>query len=98
MARLERQKCLKAVGDPSDPDGLFVFMQRFIARLEVKQYTDMTLWNNERAMRDFIAWCDVRALRKPTEITKAIIERYQRTLYLHRKKDGTPFCVYSQRA
>lgn len=98
MARLQRQRCLKAVGDPSDPDGLFVFMQRFIAHLEVKQFTDMTLWNNERAMRDFIGWCDARALRKPTEITKAIIERYQRSLYLHRKKDGTPLSVYSQRA
>lgn len=98
MAKLTRQKCLKAVGDPTDSDGLFMFMQRFIQHLEVKQYTDATLWNNERALRDFIEWCDGRVLRKPTEITKAIIQRYQRFLYLYRKADGKPLSVYSQRA
>lgn len=98
MAKLKRQQCIKQVGDPTDPDGLFMFLQRFIAHLEIKHYTDMTLWNNERVLRDFIEWCDGRALRRPTEITKAIIQRYQRYLYLYRKPNGQPLSVYSQRA
>ncbi|MFC3120023.1 site-specific tyrosine recombinase XerC [Agaribacter flavus] len=97
MAKLKRQRCLKSVGDPTDPQGLFVFMQRFIEVLEIKHYTDSTILNNERAIRDFIAWCDTRMLRRPTEITKAIIERYQRSLYLYRKPDGMPLSVYSLR-
>lgn len=98
MAKLQRQRCLKSVGDPTDTQGLFVFMQRFIEVLEIKLYTDMTLWNNERAIRDFIEWCDARMLRRPVDITKAIIQRYQRYLYLYRKADGMPLSVYSQRA
>lgn len=97
MAKNRSKRVYKDVGDPTDPDGLFCFMQRFIAHLEIKHYTDATLWNNERYIRDFIEWCDARALRRPGDITKAIIQRYQRFLYLYRKADGQPLSIYSQR-
>ncbi|MFZ5863296.1 MAG: site-specific tyrosine recombinase XerC [Nitrospirota bacterium] len=47
-------------------------------------------------LRRFIAWCDERGLQSPTEITRPIIERYQRHLFYARKPDGQPLSVSSQ--
>ncbi|WP_448214311.1 site-specific tyrosine recombinase XerC [Colwellia sp. MEBiC06753] len=92
------KRFIKEVGDPTDPNGLLAFMNHYLDGLRIKHYTEQTLWNNERYIRDFIEWCDGRALRQPTEITKPILERYQRYLYLYRKADGKPLSIYSQRA
>lgn len=92
------KRFIKQVGDPSDPNGLLAFMHRYLDALRIKHYTEQTLWNNERYIRDFIQWCDGRALRQPAEITKPILERYQRYLYLYRQKSGLPLSIYSQRA
>lgn len=92
------KRFIKEVGDPTDPNGLLAFMNHYLDGLRIKHYTKQTLWNNERYIRDFIEWCDGRALRQPQEITKPILERYQRYLYLYRKKDGKPLSIYSQRA
>ncbi|WP_221935036.1 site-specific tyrosine recombinase XerC [Catenovulum sediminis] len=92
------KRFIKQVGDPTDPNGLLAFMHHYLDALRIKHYTEQTLWNNERYIRDFIEWCDGRALRQPPEITKPILERYQRHLYLYRKADGKPLSIYSQRA
>ncbi len=88
---------VKAVGDPTDNNGLLAFLLRYLDALNIRHYTEQTLWNNERYLRDFIQWCDGRGLRQPQEVTKPILERYQRYLYLYRKKDGQPLSIHSQR-
>jgi integrase/recombinase XerD len=97
MAKVKQRRCLKAVGDPTDPNGLLAFMNRYLDALRLKHYTDATLWNTERYIRDFIEWCDMRSLRTPQEITKPILEAYQRHLYYYRQANGQPLSVYSQR-
>ncbi|MFN8959650.1 MAG: site-specific tyrosine recombinase XerC [Hyphomonadaceae bacterium] len=44
----------------------------------------------------FIQWAHTRGLTRPSEITKPILERYQRHLFLHRKKDGNPLSARTQ--
>jgi integrase/recombinase XerD len=44
----------------------------------------------------FIDWAHERGLSRPQEITRPILERYQRALYLHRKPDGQALSVRSQ--
>ncbi|MBF0548534.1 MAG: site-specific tyrosine recombinase XerC [Candidatus Riflebacteria bacterium] len=41
-------------------------------------------------------WLDVRGITKPLEVTRPILERYQRYLYHYRKKDGMPLAFRSQ--
>ena len=48
------------------------------------------------AITRFIVWCDERGLKQPVEITRPILERYQRTLYQHRKSNGAPLSVNAQ--
>ena len=87
----------KPVGNPADPDGLVASMNRYLESLKVKGQTEQTLWNVERYLRDFIGWCDTRALERPQEITKPILETYQRYLYYYRKRNGAPLSFTSQR-
>lgn len=89
----------KPVGNPADPDGLYAWMQRYLTAMAVKNYSVHGLRTTERAVREFIAWCDARSLTRPQEITKPILERYQRHLYHYRKPgNGEPLSFFSQRA
>lgn len=90
-------RLFRPVGDPADPDGLFVWMRRYVEYLSVKGYTEQTRWNVEQYARDFIAWCEPRALNRPTQITKPILDTYQRYLFYYRKRDGAPLSFTSQR-
>lgn len=92
-----KRRFLKPVGNPADPDGLFAYLLRYLEHLKVKGYTDQTLYGTERYLRDFIAWCDARGIERPHEVTKPILESYQRFLYYYRKRDGKPLSFASQR-
>jgi integrase/recombinase XerD len=64
--------------------------------LRISGYSEDTIRGRRVAIRRFITWCEERALREPKEITKPILERYQRHLYYHRKSDGRPMTLGSQ--
>ncbi len=57
-----------------------------------------TVTTRERAIARFIAWADERGITRPADITRTLLERYQRVLYLHRKADGQPLSLTSQEA
>jgi integrase/recombinase XerD len=48
------------------------------------------------AVLRFIVWCDERGIQRPTELTRPMLERYQRHLYQHRKTNGAPLSVVAQ--
>jgi len=76
--------------------GLFPYMQAFLEWTEVKGYSQDTLRRRRAALKRLIVWCDERGLQTPQEITKPILERYQRYLYYYRKSDGQPLTFGSQ--
>jgi integrase/recombinase XerD len=83
------------------PDPLAVlpltrYMQEHFDWMRVNGYSEDTIRARRVAIRRFITWCEERALRSPGEITKPILERYQRHLYYHRKSDGRPMTLGSQ--
>ena len=96
MANRVRKTPRPPIGDPNDPDSLYHFMRRFLAWQLEKNYSVNTVDTREVYLRYFILWCDERGLTKPQEITKPIIERYQRYLFLYRKPDGEPLSTRSQ--
>jgi len=87
-----------AIGDKEDPDGLYVWVRRYLNALQVKNYAERTIINEERNLVLFIEWCDARSLTKPTEITLPILERYQRHLFHSRKANGKPLTFRAQAA
>jgi len=84
------------IGDLRDPNGFASYLQRYLAWLRERNYADTTVEGREIRLRGFIAWCEERSLRRPQDITKPIIERYQRYLFLFRKPDGKPLSAGSQ--
>lgn len=96
MPRKGDTKAKPAVGDTADPNSLYNHMLRFSAWQREKAYSERTVENREAALRPFIAWCAERGLIRPQEITKPILERYQRHLFLYRKPNGEPLSTRSQ--
>lgn len=62
----------------------------------VVAYSPRTVAAQKHAIGRFIAWCDERGLSKPQDITRPILERYQRHVYHYRKHNGQPLTVSAQ--
>jgi integrase/recombinase XerD len=66
--------------------------------MRIRNYSERTIAGRTPVMGAFCDWCEARGLERPVEVTKPILERYQRHLYLHRKKNGKPLSFASQKA
>lgn len=87
---------LPVIGDATDPNTLYHWMRRFLAYQLEKHYSPRTVQNRETYLRYFIIWADERGLKYPNEITRPVLEAYQRYLFHHRKQNGDPLSVRSQ--
>ena len=96
MPRKGETKAKVPAGDAGDPDGLYQHMVRFSAWQREKNYSEATVTNREDALGRFIGRAYERGLTRPQEITKPILERYQRHLFLYRKADGQPISTRTQ--
>ena len=74
----------KQVGDPSDPLGFAALRDMHLEWLKVRNYSLVTVRNRESYLNRFILWAEERSLSRPDQITKQILERYQRWLYNYR--------------
>jgi integrase/recombinase XerD len=79
-----------------EPEGLTAWMKRYLEWLRTKNYSLRTVENRESYLGFFIEWCEARSILRPQEVTKPILERYQRYLYHHRKADGKPLSFRAQ--
>jgi len=96
--RLRRQPKLRAQDKPDWSDnGLMPYVNLYADWLAMMA-TAATVHNRRRALERLVAWCDVRGLSQPEEITRAVLAAYQRHLYLYRKDNGQPLPIRSQRA
>jgi integrase/recombinase XerD len=80
----------------ADPHGMSGLLDKFLDALRVKNFSDETVHDRRVYASWFIQWAEQRGLTKPGEITKPILERYQRYLFNYRKRDGEPLSVSSQ--
>jgi integrase/recombinase XerD len=80
----------------ADPQGLYQRLQDYLQWLAVKNYSDKTIHGREFFLLWFLEWCGQRGLIRPGEITKPILERYQRYLFHYRKSTGDPLSFRSQ--
>ena len=83
-------------GDAHDATGFVALCASYFDALRVQNYSERTIESREHHLREFVKWAHERSLSRPTEITKPILERYQRHLYHHRKKNGQPLSFRSQ--
>ena len=79
-----------------DPQGLVALQARYLEALAMRNYSPETIESRNSALYAFLQWCEPRGLTRPNEISKPILERYQRHLYAHRKEDGQPLSFGTQ--
>jgi integrase/recombinase XerD len=84
--------------DPLGHLALTAFMAAHFEWMLVSGYSADTVRARRVALRHFIAWAAERGLAEPREITKPVLERYQRHLFYYRKPDGKPLTIGSQHA
>lgn len=87
---------LHPVGDPDDVRGFWYLLQQNLMWLRVHNYSEATIATREKYIRMFLRWALERELRYPSQITKPILESFQRHLFHYRKKDGNPLAWNSQ--
>ena len=72
------------------------YMNAHFEWMLVTGYAQDTLRTRRIALKRFIHWCEERSLRDPKDITKPILDRYQRHLFYYRKRDGQPMTLGTQ--
>jgi integrase/recombinase XerD len=99
MAKKRRAKTKQpavTAAEALDPEGLMAWTRRYIEALRVKNYSERTLETRQSYLQIFSRWCADRNITRPTEVTKPILERYQRHLFHFRREDGRPLTFQTQ--
>jgi integrase/recombinase XerD len=92
MARIKRQRTPK----PRPYTVLDVMLREYMQALAIQNYSENTISNRTFHLMAFLQWCQERGLTEPVEITRPVLERYQRYLFHYRKKNGEPMSFRTQ--
>ncbi len=92
MARIRRRRNPQ----PEPATQLAALLDEHLRHLAVKGFTESTLHMRRVHIEMFLVWCREHGLAEPFEITRPVLERYQRYLFYYRKKDGEPLSFASQ--
>ncbi|MEA9393571.1 site-specific tyrosine recombinase XerC [Acerihabitans sp. TG2] len=86
------------VGPANDPKSLYALLLRFVAWRRERNGSETTLKTQTHHQYHFILWANERGLHHGREVTRPILERYQRHLYQYRKSNGEPLSSRTQRS
>lgn len=83
--------------DRSNAGTLASQIDEWFGWLAARNYSGKTIEARKWALRTFLSWAEERDLRQPGQLTRPILESYQRWLYRYRKADGKPLGFTTQR-
>ena len=98
MPKKGQKLAKRIIGDLSDPLGFAALRDNYLEALQVQNYSPRTIENRLSYLNAFVIWCEDRELKRPEEITKPILERYQKHLLHTKKRDGKPLSFRAQHA
>jgi integrase/recombinase XerD len=82
---------------PAEPlDPLQAAIAQYLEWIAVHGFSGDTVNTRRAYLGYFHEWCHERGLSEPIEITRPILERYQRWLYHYRKTNGQPLGFRTQ--
>ncbi|MGH2917075.1 MAG: hypothetical protein ACRDLS_00530 [Solirubrobacteraceae bacterium] len=96
MGRRGERKRKAITGDPADPGGFPVLVFEFLESMGVRGYSPRTIENHFVALGYLAAWLSERGITRPADVTKPMLDGYQRALFHRRKPDGTPLSFRAQ--
>jgi integrase/recombinase XerD len=86
MAKVVRKR--KAPEPPATP--LESLLEKHLDHLRVREYSEYTVKNRRVHIGFFLDWCRERGIAEPVEVTRSVLESYQRHVFHYRKKNGEP--------
>lgn len=98
--RQRRKGGMSAANDGFDrthPETLARCVDGWLEYLLERNYSPRSVEGDRWALRAFLQWSQERDLRRPEQITKPILESYQRWLYRCRTTQDKPLSVTTQR-
>jgi integrase/recombinase XerD len=96
MARLPNNRKPERPQAVVTADPMHALMEEHLVWMQTQNFSDDTVTTRRSCIGYFIDWCHDRALENPAEITRPILERYQRALYHYRKHNGDPLTFRTQ--
>jgi integrase/recombinase XerD len=78
------------------PGTMRALMASFLEWLAVRGYAEESVEYRAYCLHWFAAWCEERGILRAAEVTRPILQRYQRWLFYYRKKNGRPLGVSTQ--
>jgi integrase/recombinase XerD len=92
MARVVRKR--KVAEPPSTP--LAALLEKHLDDLRVKNYSEYTIKGRRVHARFFLEWAQEHGITEPVEVTRTVLERYQKHVFHYRKKNGEPLSFTGQ--
>lgn len=71
-------------------------MAAYLEWMQVRGFTEQSVETRGPVLHYFAAWCEERGIGRPNEVTRPILQRYQRWLFYYRKKNGKPLGMRTQ--
>jgi integrase/recombinase XerD len=96
MARLPKNRKPEKPQAVATADPMRALMEEHLLWMQMQNFSEDTVTTRRNCIGYFIDWCHDRALENPVEITRPILERYQRALYHYRKQNGDPLTFRTQ--
>ncbi len=81
---------------PGEAGSMAHHLERYLEFLAIKHRTPATIIDKGDLLKTFLHWAHERGLTQPQEITKPILESYQRHLCRYRKSNGKPLGISTQ--
>ncbi len=85
------------VPKPSDPCSLEAYALAYKEQLHAQHYAEQSVQYKHASITWFIEWCHERGIERIEQITRPVLQRYQRYLYHALSRSGKPLSVASQR-
>lgn len=80
----------------NNPLRLTLILAEHLKHLTLKHFAPTTLSLRSVHITSFITWCSRTGIQAEEEITRTVIEEYQRYLFEYRMKGGKPQCTSTQ--
>ena len=85
-------------GDSADPRGFPALWADFETWMAARGYSPATIRTRRHATAQLALWLSERGITRPADVTREVLERYQRHLFFYRKPDGQPLLTATQAA
>lgn len=79
-----------------DARSMRAWLARYLEWMRVKHHSERYVQTARKHLDQFLAWCDTRGLVRPEEITRPMLERYQRFVFHYRQPSGKPLAYGTQ--